>query len=108
VVLSTQIREASAGTDTVDTIGKSVPAPAARLLIETVVFTAFVPSTLDATMLLTLKTKPEDAALDNKTFAEVLAGVRKVVMPLIIVALTMFGFAMMTPYKPKMIENASA
>jgi hypothetical protein len=54
VVLSVTIKEASAGTDTVDTIGKSVPAPAAALSIETVVFTAFVPSTLAATIWLIL------------------------------------------------------
>jgi hypothetical protein len=108
VVLSTTISDALAGTETVDTIGKSVPAPAAALSIDTVVLTAFVPSTLDATMLLILKTRPEDAALDNKTFAVVLAGVKKVVMPLMTVTFTIFGFAMMVPYRPKIIEKAMA
>ena len=50
VVLSTTITEALAGTETVETIGKSVPAPAARLSIDTVVFTAEEPFTLAATI----------------------------------------------------------
>lgn len=80
MVLSTAINEALAGTDTAETIGKSVPAPAAALSIDTVVLAA-EPVVLAATMLLILKTKPEPDALDNRTLAVVFAGVKKVVVP---------------------------
>jgi hypothetical protein len=43
---------------------------------------------------LILKTRPEDAVLDNKVLAVVLAGVRYVVLPVRVVTLIMFGFAM--------------
>jgi hypothetical protein len=39
------------------------------------------PVTFAATMLLILKTNPEDAAFDNSTLADVLDGVKKVVVP---------------------------
>jgi hypothetical protein len=55
------------------------------------------PVTFAATMLLILKTNPDDAALDNNTLAVVLAGVKKVVVPRMVVTLTMFGFAMIAP-----------
>ena len=108
VVLSTAIKEALAGTDMVLTIGKSVPAPAAALSIATVVFTAEVPFTLAHTIWLILKTKPEPAALDSKTLAVVLAGVRYVVLPVRVVTLTILGFAMIVPYRPNTIEKAIA
>jgi hypothetical protein len=94
--LSTAISEALAGTDTAETIGKSVPAPAAALSIETVVLAA-VPVVLAHTIWLTLKTKPDDAAFDNKTLAVVFAGDKKVVVPDAVVAAKRFGFAMIVP-----------
>jgi len=106
--LSTAITEALAGTEIVEMTGKFVPAPAARLLIATVAFTALEPFTFAHTIWLILKTKPELAAFDNKTLAVVLAGVKKVVVPRMDVTLTIFGFAMMVPYRPKMIEKAIA
>jgi hypothetical protein len=108
VVLSTAITDALAGTEIVEIIGKFVPAPAAALLIATVAFTAEEPFTLAHTIWLILKTRPEDAALDSKTLAVVLAGVRYVVVPRMDVTLTIFGFAMMVPYRPKIIEKAIA
>jgi len=108
VVLSTAITEALAGTDTVLITGKFVPAPAAALLMATVAFTALEPLTLAHTIWLILKTRPEDAALDNRVLAVVLAGVRYVVLPVMVVTLTMLGFAMMYPYRPKIIEKAIA
>jgi hypothetical protein len=48
-------------------------------------------------MLLTLKTRPEPDALDNKTLAVVFAGAKKVVVPRMVVTATMFGFAMSAP-----------
>jgi hypothetical protein len=104
VVLSTTIKEAVAGTDTVEMIGKSVPAPAAALSIETVALTAEVPFTLAATIWLILNTLPLDAAFDNNTLAVVLAGVRYVVVPYAVVAARRFGFAMFSPYRPKINE----
>jgi hypothetical protein len=77
-------------------------------LIETVAFTAEVPFTLAHTIWLILKTRPEDAALDNKVLAVVLLGVRYVVLPVRVVTLTIFGFAMMVPYRPNTIEKAIA
>ena len=94
VVLSTAITDALAGTEIVEIIGKFVPAPAAALLIATVAFTAEEPFTLAHTIWLILKTRPEDAALDSKTLAVVLAGVRYVVVPRMDVTLTILGFAM--------------
>lgn len=73
--MSTAIREELPGTDTAETIGKSVPAPAAALSIETVVLAAEA-VTLAATMLFTLNTKLEPAAFDNKTLPVVFAGVK--------------------------------
>ena len=108
VVLSTAITDALAGTAMVEMTGKFVPAPAARLLIATVAFTALEPFTFAQTIWLILKTKPDDAALDNRVLAVVFAGVRYVVVPRIDVTLTIFGFAMMVPYRPKIIENAMA
>ena len=77
----------------VEITGKFVPAPAAKLLMATVVLTAEEPLTLAQTIWLILKTKPEDAALDSSVLAVVLAGVRYVVVPRILVTLTIFGFA---------------
>jgi hypothetical protein len=64
---------------------------------------------------LILKTRPEDAALDNKVLAVVLAGVRYVVLPVRVVTLIIFGFAMIyllhaqvAYYRPKTIEKAMA
>ena len=91
VVLSTAITDALAGTDTVLITGKFVPAPAAALLIATVAFTALEPLTLAHTIWLILKTRPDDAALESKTLAVVLAGVRYVVVPMIEVTFTIFG-----------------
>ena len=108
VVLSTAITDALAGTEIVEIIGKFVPAPAAAELIATVAFTALEPFTLAHTIWLILKTRPEDAAFDSKTLAVVLPGVRYVVLPVRVVTLTIFGFAMMVPYRPNTIENAIA
>jgi hypothetical protein len=47
--------------------------------------------------LLTLKTRPEDAAFDSSVLAVVLAGVKKVVVPRMVVTFTIFGFAMIAP-----------
>jgi hypothetical protein len=91
--LSTAITDAFAGTDKVEITGKFVPAPAAALLMATVAFTALEPLTLAHTIWLILKTKPEDAALDNRTVADVLEGVRYVVVPRILVTFTILGFA---------------
>jgi hypothetical protein len=108
VVLSTAITDALAGTAIVEIIGKFVPAPAAALLIATVAFTALAPFTLAHTIWLILKTRPEDAVLDNRVLAVVFAGVRYVVLPVRVVTLIIFGFAMVVPYRPKTIEKAMA
>jgi hypothetical protein len=91
VVLSVTIIDASAGTDTVETTGKEVPAPAAASFIATVVSTALVPLTLAATIWLILSTSPEDAALDRSTFALVSEGVRNVVFPKMLVTAYYIG-----------------
>ena len=106
--MSTAITDALAGTEIVEMTGKFVPAPAAALLIATVAFTALAPFTFAHTIWLILKTKPDDAALDSRVLAVVLAGVRYVVVPRILVTFTMFGFAMIFPYRPKIIEKAIA
>ena len=78
------------------------------MLIATVAFTALEPFTLAHTIWLILKTRPEDAALDSRVLAVVLPGVKYVVLPVMVVTLTIFGFAMMVPYRPKISEKAIA
>ena len=82
VVLSTTISEALAGTEIVDAIGYAVPplgadpwATAPLEYRDTVAVTAFVPSTLAATIWLIFKTVPEAAAFGSSTTAVVPEGV---------------------------------
>jgi hypothetical protein len=58
-----------------------------------VVSTADVPFTLAATIWLILNTSLDEAGFASNTTAVVADGVKKVVVPNMVVTLTMFGFA---------------
>ena len=71
----------------------------------TVILAGLVPSIFATTIELILKTFPLDAAFDASCVALVPAATDSV-LPTILVTLTILGFAMSTPYEPKIIANA--
>jgi len=96
--LSETIKEALGGTDTVDAKADDVPEPAAAELYATVVFTALVPSTLAATIMLTLKTLPDEAELASKTLDVVFAGVKTADFAVIVATETILGAAILSSF----------
>jgi hypothetical protein len=96
VVLSVTIKEASAGTEMVEAMGKAEPPNAAAEKMLTVMSAADVPSTLAIKIEFILKTLPLDAALDASCVALVPTAIESV-LPIMLVTLIMLGFAIMFP-----------